>query len=164
MAEQLLTEVIQLCVVTTDLDRAIGIWSDKYGVGPWHVFTLDSSQMESTVHGRPAELGMRIAVTQFTPNMQLELIQPLDGNSIYAESLTTHGGRDHVHHIKCDNADHDATIAHFRSIGVEAAQSGKLGELRYAYFDTEDDLGFAIEITARPDAWTLPEPDEGYRS
>lgn len=160
MTQSPLKDVMQLGIVSGDVDRAVRIWADRYGIGPWSIFRFEPANMtEMTVGGRPVEYAMKIALAMLGP-MMLEIIEPLDDRSIYATSLAEHGGRDHVHHILCGTDDYEATLADFRARGIEAAQTGHMTQTdaTFAYLATEVDLGFALEIVKMPEVLTLPEP------
>jgi hypothetical protein len=164
MPKGLLKGVVQIGIVTRDLDRVIRVWSDKYYVGPWHVHVFDPSNMnELTLDGEPAEYGMRIALASLG-SMMLEVIEPTDDRSIYAKSLETHGGADHVHHILCATDAYRPALEQFAASGVRTTQTGRSTATgaRFAYLATEDDLGFAIEISHRSGERTLPQPVEVY--
>jgi methylmalonyl-CoA/ethylmalonyl-CoA epimerase len=155
-----LTGVAQIGIITADLDRAIRTWQEKYGVGPWHVQTCDASTMSETMlGGRPATFGMRLAVT-YLGGLMLELIQPGEGDSVYAHSLARRGGADHLHHILCTTRDFQGTIDAFGRKGVATAQSGTMNEgpIEWAYLDTEADLGFMLEFIQLPEGYTLDPP------
>ena len=47
-------------------------------------------------HGRPAEYRMRIALANVGP-LRIELIEPLEGDTVYAEFVREHGYG--VHHL-----------------------------------------------------------------
>jgi hypothetical protein len=166
MPETPLKDVMQLGIVSADVDRAVRTWADRYGVGPWSVFHFDPANMtELTVGGRPVEYAMKIALAMLGP-MMLEIIEPLDDRSIYATSLAEHGGRDHIHHVLCGCDDYEATLADFRARGVEPRQTGHMTETdaTFAYLGTEADLGFALEIVKMPAELNLPEPILVYPS
>jgi hypothetical protein len=81
------TGINHICVVTHDIDRAVRMWSDRYGVGPWSLWTKDASNMTAVVDGEPTDFAMRVALCQLSPGFRLEIIQPLDDRSPYAKSL-----------------------------------------------------------------------------
>ena len=88
---------------------------------------------------------MRIAITMWGP-LELELIQPVDEKSIWAESLQAHGGKPHIHHLRCEAVDYDAALAHYSERGRGPLMSGGLGTHRFAYLGTEGDVGTILEI------------------
>ena len=93
--------------------------------------------------------------------IRLEIIEPLDDRSIYEGSLRRHGNRDHFHHLQIEG-DWDETIGNLEALGVPVSQSGAAGGVEWAYFDTDDELGFAIEITRRAEGFRFPEPSGVY--
>jgi len=158
-----------LCVVTADLDRAIRIWADRFGVGPWGVWTKDASNMTAAVEGRPTDFAMRVALASLPSGLRIEVIQPLDERSPYAQSLVRHGGADHIHHLRFDVDDYDAAAARLRNLGLDtilhaqfAGAPGLEGSFTGTYFDTEPDLGFVMEIGGAPEGFAMPPPEEVY--
>jgi methylmalonyl-CoA/ethylmalonyl-CoA epimerase len=160
------TGVNHVCVVTGDLDRAVRAWADRYGVGPWSVWTKDSSNMEATVEGRPVDFAMRVALCSLSATFRLELIQPLDDRSPYAASLERHGGADHLHHLRLDVEDYTSARDRLAALGdeilLDATFDGAPGvddTVRATYFTTEGELGFTLEIADVPIGFAMPEPE-----
>jgi len=54
--------------------------------------------------------------------VHLEWIQPITGPSVYDEFVKAHG--EGFHHLAFEVKDMDEAIAHFKSKGVDVAQSG----------------------------------------
>jgi methylmalonyl-CoA/ethylmalonyl-CoA epimerase len=163
------TGINHLCVVTSDMERSVRAWSDRYGVGPWEIWTKDASNMSALVEGNPAQYVMRAAMCPVSASFRLELIQPLDGHGPYARSLAQHHGRDHVHHIRFDVADYDAARQGLERLGAHVLAdeefSGAPGvpeRFRATYFATEEDLGFVLQIGQAPTDFQMPPPDERY--
>ena len=166
MPSALFTDANHICIVTADIDRAVRVWSDKYGVGPWQVFSYDSSTMTALVNGTLTAFAMRAALCQLGPHFRVEIIQPVDGGSPYAESLGRHQGADHVHHVRLDVADYGSAIERLRGSGLTTRMDMTFQNaspdgpgLTATYLGTEDDLGFILEIAHRPPGFTMPEPD-----
>jgi hypothetical protein len=112
---------------------------------------------EATVRGQPVDYSMRVADAQAGPT-QLELIQPLDGPSIYVEHLRERG--EGLHHVqsRIENNIQDVLAALAR-IGIGVLMSGKFGEGEFYYLDTEPTLGVIYEIFQRS---SRPAPDAVY--
>jgi catechol 2,3-dioxygenase-like lactoylglutathione lyase family enzyme len=166
MGEPLFTGLNHFCIVTSDLDRAVATWTDRYGIGPWALRTYDEAKIDASVDGVPTPFGMRVALTQLTPAVRIEIIQPLDDRSPYAASLERHGGVDHVHHMRMDVADYGTaqarleTLGHPKILDAEIVQGTEPGEVsRAIYFDTSADIGFVAEIADVPGRKLL-EPEE----
>jgi methylmalonyl-CoA/ethylmalonyl-CoA epimerase len=166
----MLTGLNHVCVVTTDLDRAIRLWADRYGVGPWGVWTKDGTNMTAAVEGRPADFGMRVALASLPSGVRIELIQPLDDRSPYAGSLARHGGADHIHHLRFDVDDYGTAAARLGDdLGLRtilhaefAGAPGLDGSFTGTYFDTEPELGFVTEIGRAPEGFAMPPPESTY--
>lgn len=158
-----------VCIVTADLDAAVRRWADRYGVAPWRVFSYDRSNMHAKVDGEPVEYGMRAALAQLGPTFRIELIEPLDERSLYAESLRAHGGADHVHHMRLDVPDFAGARDELTALGLpvrlEADFRGGSPDgptFHATYFDAGDDLGFLLEIGSAPPGFSMPDPDYVY--
>jgi 4-hydroxyphenylpyruvate dioxygenase-like putative hemolysin len=76
--------------------------------------------------------------------IQLELIQPLTGRSIYDEHLESRG--EGLHHVKVYYADCAKAVADYARRGYPVIQSGKLDDDEHYYLDTEKDFGYIIEL------------------
>ena len=78
-------------------------------------------------------------------NIELEIIQPLDGDNVYSDFLEKKGGG--IHHIRFNVPDTDMLINHLaeKEIGVTQWGMGLRPGTKWIYFDTEDTLGFVIE-------------------
>jgi methylmalonyl-CoA/ethylmalonyl-CoA epimerase len=163
------TGLNHICIVTADLDRAIRTWSDRYGVGPWSVYGYDRTNMTATVGGEPAGFTMRVALCQLGPNVRLELIQPVDGDSPYSQSLAERHGTDHIHHVRLDLNDYAESRAHLDGLGLSVELDATFRgdnpdgpRLTATYFNATDELGFIVEIVDRPDGFTMPPPQSVY--
>ena len=154
----LFTGIDHVCVVTRGLDRAVRAWAERYGVGPWHVWTKDRSNMS-------ADYAIRVAMGHFASGFRIEVIEPLDDRSPYARSLAGRSGA-HVHHVRFDVADYDTAREQLDVAGAQVAQEeefagapGVAGRLRATYFATEGDLGLVAQIGAVPAGFAMPEPE-----
>jgi hypothetical protein len=79
-------------------------------------------------------------------SIELELIQPVAGESIWDDFLREHGGG--IHHIRFNVDEIEPVQGYLLSKGIQAAQYGsgiRPGTL-WMNFDTEDTLGFVIEV------------------
>lgn len=161
------TGINHFCVVTSNLDRAVGIWSDRYGVGPWQVWTKDTGNMRATLHGQPAVFSFRVALAPIGDS-RIEIIEPLQGDSPYSRSLTQHAGTDHIHHVRLDtDADYPTTRNHLRSpLGLVESMAaefdgapGSPTPFTCSYLNTEKELGFLLEVGEAPIGFTMPDAE-----
>jgi methylmalonyl-CoA/ethylmalonyl-CoA epimerase len=163
------TGLNHICIATNDIDRAIRLWSDRYGVGPWKLWTKDAGNMSATVGGKPVEFAMRVALCTLSPAVRLEIIQPLDERSPYAESLARHAGVDHIHHLRLDVDDYLDAREHLLGLGLEplldatfAGAPGVSSIVTATYLGTEAELGFVLELGDVPEGFAMPEPESVY--
>jgi len=154
-----LGELSQIGIVTSNLSRSIDDML-RLGIGPWSVYTFDEhSCTDLTYLGKRAHFSARIALA-YMPGLNWELIQPLRGDSIYADFLSKGEG---LHHLlfKCDGLDWQKKKAALEVAGYSCIQSGKWqGTLSFAYFSKEDDAGVLIEIVDIPPMWIRPKAEE----
>jgi catechol 2,3-dioxygenase-like lactoylglutathione lyase family enzyme len=126
--------IVQTAWVTDDLAQTESHLSDHFGAGHWTrfegiVFGPDTCEYR----GRPAEFAADISLT-YLGDMQLELIQPLTGESIYHDFLARAGAG--LHHICFETNDMAATLARAAAAGVAVAQRGSMaGMMEFAYLD-----------------------------
>ena len=91
MREPLFTETLQVSIVVRDLDAAMRTYVHEYGIGPWDVYEFNPSTVSDMRHrGEPVAWSWRLAIAQ-VGQVQWELVEPLDDESIYAQFLATTG-------------------------------------------------------------------------
>ena len=136
--------VIQVAHVVRDIDKAMQSYCDALGIKSWDVYTFAPPAVrDSMVRGKPSDHTYLLAVT-WIDEVQMELMQPLTGRSIYDEFLKLRG--EGLHHIKLYYPDCQKGIRLFKERGFEIIQSGKIDEDEFYYFNTDERLGYIIEI------------------
>jgi len=142
-------ELRQTSIVVKDLEETIQQYRQLLGVENWETHDVDGSRMPvMTCHGRQVKHRFRIAHAM-VGYIQLELIQPLEGENIFSAFLEKHGeGLHHLGHIKVN--DIDEAIRDFESRGFECIQSGRSDNGGYAHIDMVKSLGAVIELVQRP--------------
>ncbi len=135
--------VFQIAYVVPDLHAAIRFFKEKLGV-PTFLVKEDIRIQDQTYLGKPGDFRQSIAFG-FAGPMQIELIQPLAGTSSYSEFLKDHpkGG---VQHLGIMVENYDAAVADMNARGFTLVQTGRNGETRFAYFDTDDLTGTLMEV------------------
>ncbi len=136
--------ICQIGIVVRDLQKAVDNYWEKLGIGPWITVRIEPPLLRDlTLRGKPVEASMMAAIAQ-SGNIQLELIQPLEGPSIWKEFLETRGGG--LHHVQSLDQDPKAALAAFREMGVDVLMSGRIGDNIFYYMDTEPLLGTIYEF------------------
>jgi methylmalonyl-CoA/ethylmalonyl-CoA epimerase len=159
MASELnLTHIDQVCIVVRDIQAAMERYWRTMGIGPWKVRTSGAPPMTATYHGRPSSYKAKIAMAQ-AGSVILELVQHLEGESIYRDFLEERGER--VHHFGIYVPNLDEALAPFLARGVAILQSGdgsgSKRDGRFAYLDTEATLGTILEVIQAPSERPAPE-------
>jgi len=148
-------EITQVGIVVRDLQRAMENYWKTLGIGPWRIFTYQPPTLkEPMIRGKPVNYSMKIALAQIG-SLQIELIEPLEGPSIYKEFLRQRG--EGLHHIQSRPKDLNETLESFKKSGVNILMSGKFGEGAFYYMDSEPVLGIIIEIVKRRGRKISPE-------
>jgi len=150
MTQQLLFR--QVALVVRDLDAAVRQWSGRLGIGPWTAYTLAPPRLrECTYRGELRDFSLRHALA-WNGETQFELVQPLDGPSIFADHLQAHG--EGLQHVGAYVEDHPAAVADLIGNGFTPLQSargfGANGDGAFAYFTPPDGVGTVVELISAP--------------
>ena len=138
----------QIGVVVRDLQKAIEAYTKLFQWGPFEVIEREYTESASTYRGKPGNFKYRIGYAQLGP-IQLEMIQPLRGKTIYDEFLEKRGEGFHHFGILIDRI--EERIAAMKQLGIEVLQSGRRPGRKYAYMDTEPLIGIMIELRQKTD-------------
>jgi methylmalonyl-CoA/ethylmalonyl-CoA epimerase len=154
----LLAPFKQCALVVEDLDAAVRRWSDELGVGPWTAYRLEPPRLKEMYYrGAEVTFSLRHALA-WQGELQFELVQPLDGPSIWADHLAVHGPG--LHHIGKYVSDHTAAVAAALEAGFEPLQSargfGVEGDGAFAYFEPPG-TSLVIELIQAPRVRIEPE-------
>jgi catechol 2,3-dioxygenase-like lactoylglutathione lyase family enzyme len=149
--------ISQIAIVVRDIDDALEKYTRVLGWGPWNVYEHKPPALHGTyLHGEPADYTM-IGAECHVGDMVVELLQPVDGPSIYKEWLDEHGeGLHHIAVMRPTPEESEATRRHFEELGAGIMMEGRLGEtIHFYYLDTEPLLkvifesgtGHAVDLT-----------------
>jgi methylmalonyl-CoA/ethylmalonyl-CoA epimerase len=152
--------VAQVALVVKDCMASVKKYVEDYGIGPWSIYDLGPNVLENlVVHDIPQPFAMRAAIA-YIGGVMIELIEPLDDNSIYTEFIKEHG--EGLHHILFDVEDYGKTVQFFKDKGIGIYQGGTNKGLHFAYFDTRKELGLISEILGGTPDGELPPPTSIY--
>ena len=144
--EALFDSVIQIGIVVSDVNKAIEGYRDLLQVRKWNINLVDTTVGKgSNFHknGKPIQAKAKIAWVNIG-NVELELIEPQDQHSLYAEFLTEHGPG--IHHVMLGTSNYANAVEHLDSQKIAAIGGGELQGTRFQMFDTQELLGFICEI------------------
>lgn len=137
-------EIVQVAFVVRNIEATIEKLNSLWEVGPFDIRKVDVP--EAIVHGRKAHVRARLAFAKAGP-IDLELIEPEEGDNIYWEFLRDKG--EGVHHLKIPAGDFENELAFVKEQGIEVLQSADTDRASYAYLDTEKVAGVIFEILKR---------------
>jgi len=151
--------VAQVAIIVEDLEQAVENYYRLFGIGPWHFYTYGKPLVQRmSYHGQESEYRMRIALSYLGP-LRIELIEPLEGDTVYADFVREHGYG--VHHLGLLVEDMGAAVAQAEEAGLNMIQDGSGfgldGDGHYAYLDTEEAIGVTLELIERPKGRMTPE-------
>lgn len=115
------------------------------GINDWRVNYVDSTAGLGSFlqDGSPTELGAKIVWADLN-GVEIELIEPLDDTSSFAEFLATRGPG--VHHIMLKAAHYGQGRDQLVASGVPLLLEGRHQKTRFCLFDTGEELGTIIEF------------------
>jgi methylmalonyl-CoA/ethylmalonyl-CoA epimerase len=150
--------VFQIGIIVSDLQASLRRAAEVFGESAWRCYVFGPVGSHS-YRGAPTDFAVRLALNDASP--QMELIEPLAGDSIHRDWLAEHG--EGLHHIGVIVPSVERAVASMAVLGVPVIQSGTGfgargdGDGAYAYFDSAGSLGVIVEAVEPPSS--LPPPD-----
>jgi methylmalonyl-CoA/ethylmalonyl-CoA epimerase len=145
-----LKHLVQIGIVVPDRDRTTQLLTSLFGIGPFrYVEWPDRAESKYYYHGVEEKIRIKQAFVQLG-DVEVELIQPLEGRNGYQDFLDQTGGG--IHHVLFEVKDIDPVIDELAKSGVSVLQSGTgiRPGTRWALMDTQKLLGFLVELRHRP--------------
>ncbi len=137
----------QVAFVVRDLEGAQKFFKEKMGLPRFCVLENLSEQItEKMFRGRAAEQTFKLAMA-YWGDVQVELIRHVSGETCYREFLDRRGeGLHHLGFFHYERDRYEKALEEFARSGCAQLMSGRVGESRYAYFDTEAAIGSVMEM------------------
>jgi methylmalonyl-CoA/ethylmalonyl-CoA epimerase len=151
--------ISKIAVVVNDIDAAMNAYQKALGWGPWQVSEHAAPKLhDQQLRGKPSDYTMIGAKYEVQPGLVFELVQPLEGDSIYQEHLERHGeGVHHIAFIQRSSRESDALKERFIDAGYPVTMSGRIGEtIEFFYLDTEPLLHFVAESVSGKESEITP--------
>lgn len=115
----------QIAIAVKDLESVAESYWNILGIGPWAIYEWEAPTVyDRKYRGKSTTAREKIALAE-VGNVELELVQPIDGDSIYQDWLDEHG--EGLHHLKFLVEDVDKTAAILAEEGFPSIQSGRFG-------------------------------------
>jgi 4-hydroxyphenylpyruvate dioxygenase-like putative hemolysin len=150
-----LPPVSQLGVIVRDVDKVAHYYESLFGVGPFTIYDFEPEQ--HIYNGEPTRAKIRMGKAMWG-NMELELLQPLEGKSPHMDFFRQHG--EGLHHLGFFVPNFDELCENFLREGfkpvLESASYVETykGSIKVRYWDTDKIVGVLFEIIYK--SW-LPE-------
>lgn len=148
----LFDKYVHFGVVVKDYKKAIKVLESEFGIGPWRINSfppegIDPLKLNMTYYGKPGNFKAVFCFANIGDS-EIEVIQPVEGESVWFDFLNQKG--DGIHHVKFFVDSIVETKSYLEAKGYKMIQSG-IGvgpnEGRtWAYFKTEQEIGFVIEV------------------
>jgi methylmalonyl-CoA/ethylmalonyl-CoA epimerase len=140
----------QIGSVVKDLDKIMAFYSSTFGIGPWQVAEMDYPEI--MVCGRKSSYKLRIANADLG-GMDIELVQPISGTSLYSEFLDQ--GREGFHHLTFDltRDEIEQAIVTLKEEGIEViagAMNASGTGPSFAYLNTDKIGGAIFKLRHKP--------------
>ena len=138
------TTLAQVAIVVRDIEEAARRYADVFGLPvPEIIITEPGLDVAMTFEGEPSNAQTKLAFFQLG-QVQLELVQPLGGQSAWQDGLDRNG--EGFHHLAFWVNGMQKSVDFLKERGIRMVQRGDMGPGQYGYFDAEDRLGITLEL------------------
>lgn len=147
----------QVALMVNDVQKVAENYWKLLGIGPWDIFTLVAPTVfDESYLGKPADYGYNVGLCRSGP-CQLELIQPLTGESMYKDFIAKHGeGLQHVQYLANTIDEAKKHVQLFANMGPPLLMDGYFGDGYWAYIDTVSALKCVWEVVKMPSSISAP--------
>ena len=135
----------QIAFVVKDIKAAQKFFNGHLGVPRFYLFE-DMEIQDRIYWGNKGNFRQHLALT-YAGDVQIELVEPISGESIFDEFLEKKG--EGMHHLGFIVDNYEKAVGDFAENGYPLIQSGCVGnepDVRFAFFDTEAAIGSIMEI------------------
>jgi methylmalonyl-CoA/ethylmalonyl-CoA epimerase len=142
-------DLTKMVHVVRDVDKAAASFTALFGLepAPRVVTTTPPDGSDPRIftwfRGRNISGRVKLANLKMGP-VTVELIEPVDAESPWAEFLRDHG--EGIFSLVFTVTDFDAQIERLNASGMSIYHRGEYGSGRYAYFESRDQLGITLCI------------------
>lgn len=137
-------KMAQVGIIVPDIEKAAAAYARLFGVDtPNIIQAANPADKPTTYQGELTEGSCFLAFFNLE-NIQLELIQPIGGESTWAEFLERTGGG--IHHIAFWIKGMDGQVKKLQMQGFQEVQHGGWDGGQYSYLESPKDMGVIIEL------------------
>jgi hypothetical protein len=147
----LFERVDQLCILVASIPTTIETYSALFAATRWRAYRYGPDTVpELGYRGGAGAFSMWVALSDTVP--QIELIESIEGPSLYTEWIAEHGFG--FHHIGVFTESIPASLEPLTARGLEVSQWGRGygldGDGGFAYLDSMPELGVVLELIEIP--------------
>ena len=132
----------KISAVVKDINKTIEFFSSTAGLGPWQTFEY-SAQKDEVMVGEPFKI--MVAWAEVGGPLVYELIQPLEGRSVWSQFLETKGEGLHVIAYSAPS-NWGEIVSKLQAQGATMLVGATFEGKRWCYLDTKPG-GIRIELT-----------------
>jgi methylmalonyl-CoA/ethylmalonyl-CoA epimerase len=141
--------VDQIGIVVEDVEKAIEGYRTIIGSDNFKTFEYPGKAKKGKIYykGKSADFSIKVGFAD-VGGVEIELIQPLTGMSIYKDFLRKNGSGIHHYRISLPEEEFDRLCTHLMKEGIEILSEGPgvRSTSRWMVFNTREILGADIEI------------------
>lgn len=142
-----LKKLVHLGIIVEDVYKAVALYENEYGVGPWKMEVVKDFFAEKLINGKKGGIHMVTATCQ-SLGFELELFSPLEDDQVFSDWLKRHGSM--MHHIGFSSTEsYEKALEHAKKIsGRDPYLDVRLenGVPMLAYTDLQKEMGIMMEI------------------
>ena len=139
-----LPTVSQIGIVVKDMDKTIEFYENVLGLGPF--VKPDITYKEKHYYGKQVQSEFIMGFCSLG-SVELELIQPISGPTIYHDFLQAKG--EGIHHLGFDVKDMEKKLALCQEMGIKIMAGGEGATSHFEYLDTAETGGVIFELIQR---------------
>jgi catechol 2,3-dioxygenase-like lactoylglutathione lyase family enzyme len=141
--------VTQIAIVVKDIEKTSAAFSRILGLPEPSISVTGGESARATFRGEPTNAQAKLAFFKLG-QVQLELIEPLGGDSVWQEVLDKKG--EGVHHIAFNVKGTEKVTDYLAGHDITVAQQGHYPGGMYTYVDSEEHLAVMLELLENFDA------------
>jgi len=134
-------EIVQVGILVKDVREAAERLERLIGIGPFEI--LEPEYRDLTFHGKVGRYKIRIGHAN-AGAIQVELMQPLWGETIYEEFAGRKGYG--LHHLGIRTDTMEESVKEMEEKGIRVIQSGNRPGVKWAYLSTEEQTDVIFEL------------------
>jgi catechol 2,3-dioxygenase-like lactoylglutathione lyase family enzyme len=138
-----------ISIVVKDVEKTQTFY-ESIGIGPWLDYPPMKEYVKINVPDENGFYNLKIKCAQIGP-LQLQLIEPGDGESLYKDHLRKKG--EGVYHIGFEVDDISAADAKIEALGLKMLSSGRRENgSGFSYLETASEAGVVLLVRQSPTA------------